>query len=314
MTTTIPLPHRRRARTGLALLAATLLGTACFPETPTPGPTTTTAPTTTTPSNVVSLTDASLEWTVSREADHGTFAPGQVNYWSAGESDSTQATYVPTSGNATVLKKNASGTYVPIGSEPAVGWANRGKDGLGVNVSATSANYLGQKVRFTGGTGTLDRTTGASTIQWTGTFSINFYGQYVPFWIKNPKLVVNASGVGQITATVAGFASSLDDPTTRTPLPATAVVIADLPVVNGANSTGFTAATAYGSTSVTPPAPAGPQVAKTAANGAYWGSWPQTFVNFQAATGLGTYWYTSGGSTDNQKPQEPVTVAYRLVP
>lgn len=312
MLTTTQRLRRTRTRTALALAATTLLGAACVPETPTPPASSTTTTTTAAPNPTVSLTNASLEWTVSREADHGTFAPGQVNYWSAGESDSTQSTYVPTNGNATVLKKNAAGSYVPIGSEPAVSWANRGKDGLGVTVSATSSNYLGQKVRFTGGTGTLNRTIGASTIQWTGTFSINFYGQYVPFWIKNPKLVVNAAGVGQITATVAGFASSLDDPTTRTPLAPVSVVVADLPAVNGANSTGFTAATAYKSTTVTPPAPAGPQVAKTSANASFWGSWPQTFVNFQAATGLGTYWYTSGGSTDNQKPQEPVTVAYQL--
>ncbi|MEZ5321997.1 MAG: hypothetical protein R2698_07995 [Microthrixaceae bacterium] len=289
-------------------LSAGLVATACAPEEP--GPTTTT--TTTAPSTVRTLTDATFEWTVSRETDHGTFAPGEVNYWSAGQSDSTEATYKATDGNATVLKRNASGTYVPIASEPSVSWANRTRSGDGTPVTATSANYLGQKVRFTGGTGTLDRATGASTIQWTGSFSINFYGRYVPFWITNPKLVVDASGHGTITASVAGFASSLDNPDVRTPLPSTQVVIADLPSVAGNNDTGFTAATGYLGNVVTPPAPAGPQVAKTAANSAWWGAWPQSFVDFQAATGLGAYWYTSGGFTDIKKPQEPVTVAYNL--
>lgn len=304
----------RRALLGAAVLAPALLATACpvDPGTGT-GTTTTPAPTTTTPGGdtVRTLTNASFEWTVSREADHGTFAPGQVNYWSAGESDSTEATYVATNGGATVLKKNAVGTYVPIGSEAAVSWANRGKDGTGVAVGATSANYLGQKVRFTGGTGTVDTATGAATIQWTGTFSINFYGKYVPFWIKNPKLVVNAAGQGSITATVAGFASTIDNPDVRTALPATNVTVATLPSVAGANNVGFTAATGYLGTVITSP-PSNPQIAKTSANTPFWGSWPQSFVNFQQATGLGPYWYTSGGTTDNQKPQEPITVRYNL--
>ena len=64
------------------------------------------------PSTVKTVSNATFEWTISREAD-GSFAPGEVNYWSAGQSDSTVATYVPTNGHVTVLKKNASGTYVP---------------------------------------------------------------------------------------------------------------------------------------------------------------------------------------------------------
>ena len=47
---------------------------------------------------------------------------------------------------------------------------------------------------FDKATGTVDTATGAATIQWTGTFTINFYGRYVPFWIENPKLVIDSSG------------------------------------------------------------------------------------------------------------------------
>lgn len=290
--------HLSRRRLGaLAVLAVSAAISACAPPPP-PNP------------NLSTVTNAAFEWTVSREADHGTFAPGEVNYWSAGQSDSTAATYVPSNANATVLKMNAAGTYVPIGSGSAVTWANRNRSGNGAVVTAFSSNYLGQKVRFTGGVGTLDPTTGVSTIQWSGTFTINFYGRYVPFWITNPRLVVNSSGVGQITATMAGFASTLDNPDVRTPLAPQNVVIADLPAVAGANTSGFTAATAYLNTTVTPPTGAGAQVAKTAANSAFWGSWPQSFVNFQGATGLGSFWYTSGSSKDVKKPQEPVVISY----
>src|ERR1700760_3075446 len=62
------------------------------------------ATTTTLASTVRTVTNAGFEWTISREADHGTPAPGLVNYWTAGQSDGTAATYVATNGGATVLK------------------------------------------------------------------------------------------------------------------------------------------------------------------------------------------------------------------
>jgi hypothetical protein len=288
---------------------------ACVPDPGGPGSTTSTS---TAPGVVRTVSNATFEWTVSKEANNGSFAPGQVNYWSAGQSDSTAATYVASNGNATVLKKNAGGTYVPIGSESAVSWANRNRDGAGNVVTATNAVFLGQKVRFTNGTGTVNTSTGVSTIQWTGTFSINFYGQYVPFWIVNPKLTVDAAGTGTITATLGGFASDISNPDVRTELPATPnVVVAELPNVyaSGSIATGFAnAPTAYLGTAVTVPAGGAPQVAQTPANSAFWGAWPQSFVDFQQDTGLGSYWYTSGGGADDEKPQDPVSVSYTLNP
>lgn len=309
-------PLIRRGSIAVALvLGAALLG-ACVPPDPGPPPSTTT--TTAAPGTVRTVSNATLEWTISREADNGAFAPGQVNYWSAGQSDSTSATYVPTDGDVTVLKKNASGTYVPIGSEPSVSWANRNKDGAGTTVTATNAAYLGQKVRYTGGTGTVDTATGVATIRWTGTFTVNFYGQYVPFWIVDPELTVDASGTGVLTAAMGGYASSLENPEVRTPLPTRQeVVLAELPNVysTGSIPTGFSAALPnYLGRAVTTPAES-PQAAKTGANEAYWGSWPQSFVDFQQATGLGSYWYTSGGSSaDPKKPQEPIALSYTLDP
>jgi len=306
--------RRVLAAAWLALTAA-LVG-ACVP--PDAGPPASTTSTTQPGSTVKTVTNATLEWTISREADNGAFAPGEVNYWSAGQSDSTEATYVATNGNATVLKRNASGAYVPIGSEPAVSWANRNRDGAGNVVSATNAYYLGQKVRYTNGTGSVDTATGVATIQWTGTFTVNFYGRYVPFWIVNPKLTVDANGKGVLTASLGGYASSLENPDVRTPLPqADDVVLAELPDVysSGSVATGFPSALPnYLGTVVTTPAEA-PQAPQSPTNAAYWGSWPQSFVDFQQHTGLGTYWYTSGGSSaDAKKPQEPISVSYTLNP
>src|ERR1700761_7123080 len=90
-----------------ALMAIAVAAVSCVTPPASGGGSTTT---TTVASTVRTVTNASFEWTISREADHGTPAPGLVNYWSAGQSDGTAATYTATNGGATVLKKNASGT------------------------------------------------------------------------------------------------------------------------------------------------------------------------------------------------------------
>ena len=306
-------PRRGLRRGIVAALAAGAIAlvAACAPP-PSGGGTTTT--TTTAPGAVRTVSNATFEWTISREADNGSMAPGQVNYWSAGVTDSTSATYLPTNGNVTVLKKNAAGTYVPIGSETAVNWANRAKDGAGNTVTAGNQYFLGQKVRFTNGTGTVNTATGASTIQWTGTFSINFYGSYTPFWIVNPKLVVNAAGVGTLTAAVGGIGSDIADPSIRVTLPNRTVTLATINSVytGGSIATGFTKAPSYLNTSATSTNTA--QVPKTSANQAFWGAWPQSFINFADEAGHGPYWFTSGGATDPLKVQEPVVVGYTLNP
>ena len=301
--------NRRRSAVLLGGLVGltSLVASACFQEPPAGGGTTTS-----TMSSVKTLTNASFEWTFSEQTNVRSMAPGQPNYWSAGVSDSTQATYNATDGGATVLKKNAAGTYVPIGSEPAVDWAHRHHDGTGVIVTPTVGNY-GQKVRFTGGTGTVNTSTGASTIQWTGTFTINFYGSYTPFWIKNPKLEINASGQGSLTALVGGIKSDQLDPSIRITLPDRTVTVASFTGVSGANSTGFTSTPTYLGTTVTLPS-GYVQVAQNSGNASYWGSWPQSFVDFQIETGNGAYWYTSGGAADPKKPTAPLTVAYNIAP
>lgn len=303
---------RRRTLAVAFAAAAAVTASACVP--PDTGGATTTS-TVAGADKVVA--NATFEWTISREVDNGAMN-GRPNYWSAGQSDSTQSTYVATNGNATVLKKNAAGSYVAIGSEAAVGWANRNKDGAGNNVTASNANYLGQKVRYTGGTGTVNTTTGAATIQWTGTFTVNFYGPLVPFWITNPKLTVSPNGSATLTASMGGFASSMDNPDVRVALPnRNGVAIATFSnVYSGANiATGWTKAPNFLDTAVTTSSQASPQVAKTTANAAYWGAWPQAFVDFQNDTGLGSYWYTSGTSSiDPKKVQEAVSVAYTLAP
>jgi hypothetical protein len=46
-----------------------------------------------------------------------------------------------------------------------------------------------------------------------------------------------------------------------------------------------------------------------ATSGANWGSFPQSFVEFQQLTGQSSYWYSSGGARDAAKPAAPLTVS-----
>ena len=101
---------------------------------------------------------------------------------------------------------------------------------------------LGQKVVYVNGTGTVDPSTGEVEIVWRGTFSVNFYGQLTPFWFTDPVLRVGSDGNGAITATIGGYASSIDDPDVRELIePIVGVEIATLRGVPSANLDGFVA-------------------------------------------------------------------------
>ena len=224
-------PATRRRLLGAAAIAVAMAAVACAPD---PGPAPNPDP------SLRSVSNAVLEWTISREADNASLAPGIVNYWSAGRSDGTAATYVPTNGNVTVQKKNAAGSFVPIGSEPAVSWANKNRDGNGNLVTATNAFFLGQRVRYTGGTGTVNTATGAATIRWSGTFTVNFYGSYTPFWIVDPTLTVDAGGAARLTATIGGRGSSQENPDIQITLPDTpGITLAEFADVFGGFSRSF---------------------------------------------------------------------------
>jgi hypothetical protein len=255
------------------------------------------------------VTGATFEWTFSDEANAASFN-GQCNFWSAGQSDGTLATYTATNGNATVLKLDATNTYVPISDFATRCLDKNGTPANFFNGPVPAPVRLGQKVRFTGGSGTLDPATGASTIQWTGTWSINFYGDNVPFWMTNPKLTMNASGNGTITATMGGYKSDINDPSIRIPLPAVPnVVIATLAGVSAANATGFSTTPVYGGVQYDADPVYGQSPQNRTSPG--WGSWPDSFVDFQMETGLGSYWYTSGSaSIDIRKPPQSLTVGY----
>lgn len=242
------------------------------------------------------ITGAVLEWTGNAEMQSTQPAspPGQpgCSFFSAGISEpfalGGPASYRASSGNVSIRK----------GAAPAT-WATRCN-------GVTSKGAVHQKVVVIGGTGTVDPATGATTIQWTGSWSVNFYGGLIPFSITDPKLVVTPSGTGTITATLGGYQGAIGSPDVE-PIPSVpGVVLASLSGVASANRTGFVTTPRYGGVRYDAPGGQVPQNRSTPG----WGAWPGSFVDFHVLTGLHSYWYSSGGAADAKKAPAPVVVRY----
>lgn len=255
------------------------------------------------------IAGVSLTWSLSNEQGGGAFFGG-CNFLSAGKAGNTESSrlwteadgfYRAVDGNVSVEKPNASGTYV------APTWADKCKDKNGTNVSAgNTASTSGNRVKLSAGAGSIDPATGAGTISWTGSFTSVFYGGLTYWSATDPTLEIAADGTGTLTATASGFGASMENPDLWSPLEEREITLADFTDANFSGAGNLTATPTYLGTAVETDAT--PQVAKSEANTAYWGSFPQSFVDFQYATGQSSYWYTSGGARDVAKPATPVNV------
>jgi hypothetical protein len=229
---------------------------------------------------------ARFEWQLNKEVQ-GAAPFGGCHYLSAGASDGTPATYKVVDGNVAILKGSATPNIT--------------------NRCAMRNGSVNQRVVWTRGSGTIDPSTGAVRLRFTGKLSVNFYGGLVPFTMADPVLVVNPDGTGALTATLSGYGSTRDNPNQKAPLePKKGVVIASLKGVDAGNRTGFTVTPRFAGVKFKAPSGATPQ--NRTRRG--WGSWPSSFVNFQMATGLSSHWYTSGAAADVQKPPSPLKVVY----
>ncbi|MCU1676259.1 MAG: hypothetical protein JWM93_1017 [Frankiales bacterium] len=318
---------RSELRTALAVVATTAVlltsatmaiadGDAAEPE-----PTATTATTATTaeptpeptqtpptvPSGAFTVDDAQLRWGVNDESNNKAFAPGTFNFFSAGK--------IPDPGRGGVILppsswKQSDGDvriekYLDGAWTPAT-YAGLKTTSAGAVMTGTNGPFSHHEVVISGGTGTVDPTAGRATIQWTGSFTVLYYSGYSFFYVTDPRLTVSG-GVGTLTATLSGFGSSMDDTSVwKAIAPAAGVTLAQLGVVDLTKDLGFSATPAYRGVAVSVPAGQSPQVR----SGSAWGSFPQSFVDYQVSSGSGAYWYSSGGSADAHKIAKPVTVSY----
>lgn len=251
------------------------------------------------------ISDASFTWGLSGEAGGGAFFGG-CNFLSAGTAGNTGSSrlwtesdgfYSTQSGNVTIVKPNAAGEL----EQPT--WVTKCQTPQGTAVSASSTTSLTKNaVVFDGGEGTV-AADGSTEIAWTGSFTVAFYGGLTYWSATDPVLTLDASGNGQLTATASGYGTSMEDMTQWVPISGREIVLADITGA-AADDDGFTVTPEYlGKTVTTSGTP-------QTTTGATWGSFPQSFVDFQQLTGQSSYWYSSGGSRDAAKPTTPLDVSY----
>lgn len=258
-----------------------------------------------------SIDDAVFRWGVNAEANAAAFAPGTVNLLSAGVVTATSsadrvtsANWKQSEGDTKILKRQSDGSYA------AATFAGLRTDAAGTTITTGNGLNSGHIVEISGGTGAVDVAANTAVIQWTGTFTSAFYSGMTRSWITDPTLTVAADGTGTVTATLGGYGTSMDDPDKfETLAPVEDVVVATLTGVD-VTPTGFTVTPDYLGRTITTPADGVAQVT----SGANAGAFPQSFVDFQAKTGQGSYWYSSGGAADARKPASALSVAYTAAP
>ncbi|WP_152973639.1 fibronectin type III domain-containing protein [Bifidobacterium aesculapii] len=257
-------------------------------------------------STAKTTSDATLSWGLSKIATGGAWFGG-CNFLSAGEAGNSGSSapwtasnpnpgYKSADGNVTIKSPDANGdlTVTPTWETkcltPSGKAATAYTNGTGTSTDAT--------VNFSKGTGTIDTAANTADIQWTGSFTVAFYGGMTYWFAADPELKVNADGTATLTADLSGYAADRNDTSKWSKIPVQEnKTIAELKNVK-VTDTGFTVTPEYDSIKTTE-VPDG-------------GSWPQDFVSFQDLTGQASYWYNSGASDANAKAKAPtpITVAY----
>lgn len=251
------------------------------------------------------ITNAQLRWGLNAESGGGAFAGG-CNFLSAGRAgDSGSARvwtaadglYAPTDGAVRIEKPTADGGWT------AAAWDTKCLDPRGAAVTtASTASATGNQVVIDGGAGS--RSAEGLEIRWSGSFTVAFYGGMTYWSITDPVLSLDSGGSGRLTGTASGYGTSMDDMTRWEPIADTTVVLAEIRGASGER--GFTVTPEYLGVATT----GAGQTPRTPQNAAYWGSFPQSFVDFHRLTGQQGYWLTTNGVRDAAKPASPVTVSY----
>jgi hypothetical protein len=239
------------------------------------------------PAGGAAIQHASLEW-IGDTAMQGQ-AFGQANFFSAGASDGTEATYEGSVPGAEVLLEGKG--------DAVATW--------GTHLEYTKEAGHHQVVRLSEGVGRVEAD-GSAAIEWDTSFTVNYYGSLAPFTIEDPKLTVDAAGEGELSGTLIGCTANRSTGECEAFAPVPGAQIATFSGVE-VNS--------LGEVSIEPDYE-GVEVDTTGASTAQnrtvagWGGWPQSMVSFQIKTGLSSFFYSSGSSADAEKVPLPFTVDF----
>ncbi|UOR03191.1 hypothetical protein MUN77_07880 [Leucobacter allii] len=239
----------------------------------------------------VAVDEASFLWGISGQYQGGNPGNSTCNYLSAGE----QTDYAAEQGNARIVH-DAGGGLTLASAE--------------TRCSGSSGTAYTQKMLLTGGTGTANPATGEAEISWDGAVVANAYGGLVPWSITELGLHVGADGTGTLSATLGGYGASMEHPDVMIPLEKTDVTLATFGGVT-VTEHGIEVLPDYAGVEVEIPAGQGTPQDRTVSG---WGSWPQSVVDFHIASGLSSYWYSSGGAADPTKAATAFTVQFDGAP
>lgn len=266
------------------------------------------------------LTDATLRWGINDETNSAAFYGG-CNFLSAGVAADTGASqvwdesfYKATDGNVSIQKPDADGQWTTASWQTKCLTRDGSKVTMAKRADGRSINSESQVV-ISNGTGTVNAD-GSTTISWQGSWTVVFYGGMTYWSLTDPTLTLDADGNGALTATASGYGASMEDSSKWIPLTPREIHVADFSGNNAVQVTqaladhGFTATPDYLGIAVDANGDHGSQADKDSTNEAYWGSFPQSFVDFQMETGQSAYWYTSNSSRDFAKPTLPLSVQY----
>jgi hypothetical protein len=251
------------------------------------------------------ITNAQLRWGLNAESGSGAFFGG-CNFLSAGLAGNagsgkvwggSDGLYSANAGAVRIEKPDAAGQWRPATYETRC----LDPQGRGVSTSSTTSSS-GNQVVIDGGSGTLKD--GELRIQWRGSFTVVFYGGLTYWSVTDPVLTVDASGDGRLVGSASGYGTSMDDQSQWDSIAARPIVLADIRRADTAAAAGFSVVPEYLGVSVSG------QAARTPANASYWGSFPESFVEFQTLTGQRAYWHTSDGVRDPAKPATAMYVSY----
>jgi hypothetical protein len=276
----------------LALVGSVLLAVPALADDPTEAPT----------AGSVELDGVALRWGLNNESSNRAFAPRTYNFFSAGQVPD------PGKGGTTLPRKHWHQTAGDVAIEKWSGsawkpatWSGLTTDSSGADLGLpTAGTFSNHRFVFADGAGTADVAAGTAHVAWDGDVTVLYYSGMSFFTISDPVLDV-ADGRGTLTATLSGYASSVDDPSSWEPVPAAQVTLADLPDVT-LGEAGLTTTPAYLGVAVTG--------VGQVAGGPTYGAFPQTFVDYMNRLGTAAFWLSSGASTDAFKVPLPLTVAF----
>lgn len=254
-------------------------------------------------STTVQLDGAVLRWAVNNETSNRAYAPRTYNLMSAGLVPDPgeggwsipRSQWKQAAGNVQIQKWNGSAWRKAT-------WGGLTTDSSGEPLgSPTSGRFSNHRFVVSAGTGEVDAAAGTAHVEWDGDLTVLYYSGMSMFYVSDPVLDV-ADGHGTLTATVQGFASSVDDPGTWEPLEAVSVTLADLPEVDLSDEGGFTATPSYLGVLVD---------GHGQVTGDRWtGSFPPDFVDYMDRLGTAPFWLSSGAATDPFKVALPLSVGF----